>query len=306
MEENLWLAKTLTDMMISDIHTDCKFVIETASGNKAFSGHKLIFSCASEVFETMLFGNYSESLSGEVTLTDVEPEIFEIFREFMYSGSTKLRQLPLDTILKLAVFGDKYHVKSLTEACERQLLLLKGTCNTEQLLLIYQFSHSVNSQELIKKIGKALKNDVKNYQNSTQHPRFHLKLSIHEFKSYIEVVDGVLCEPKRFKLIDSYLRYGNFDACLDHTDIPNVNGNIINELIGMIDFLKFSAEEFHDGPGRSKLLSDAEKYNHLYLIATGKLRRALIKEKKERKERKERKGRCNNKKPFKNSLQIST
>ncbi|XP_051864221.1 uncharacterized protein LOC127566335 [Drosophila albomicans] len=76
-----WLGKALTAILDSERNTDCKFIIN----DKVYLGHKLIFSCASEVFERMCYGNFTEGTTGEIKLTDVEPATFvmsiiEIFR----------------------------------------------------------------------------------------------------------------------------------------------------------------------------------------------------------------------------------
>lgn len=57
-------------------HTDCTFIIEDESGgSQSFPCHKLLFSCASDVFDRMLYGDYIESTSGVVRLNDVQPDI---------------------------------------------------------------------------------------------------------------------------------------------------------------------------------------------------------------------------------------
>ncbi|EDW19674.2 uncharacterized protein LOC6583532 [Drosophila mojavensis] len=296
-----WMLDSLTKILRTNRHADCKFIIEAADGSKVFLCHKLIFSCASEVFDRMLYGNYNESSSGEVKLNDVEPKVFEKFREYVYGyDDERLEVYDFDTLVKLAEFGNKYLVESIKEDCVshcvRRLLFQKEILGTDELLRVFQCAHTLNNSRLIEAISRVLKNHCKKGLNHSAIYQF----STDVFKSYIEVVESRLSEPERFNLIKMYIKYNDLDdpdtaatdtesehdtAAIDtesedeKTDTnglvatPAIEGKgkmnreYISELLGLIDFCKFTAKDFYEGPGKSSLLTLQQKYENLYKIA---------------------------------------
>ncbi|XP_062127625.1 speckle-type POZ protein-like [Drosophila sulfurigaster albostrigata] len=136
-----WLGKSLTAILDSERNTDCKFIID----DNVYLGHKLIFSCASEVFERMCYGNFIEGTTGEIKLTDVEPETFVMFRNFIYSGDSQIHCNDVAQIIKLLEFGHKYLVSSITDACIEKLKNRLDQCNIIELLAIFQCSHELQN-----------------------------------------------------------------------------------------------------------------------------------------------------------------
>uniref|UniRef100_A0ABM1P0S5 Speckle-type POZ protein-like n=1 Tax=Drosophila arizonae TaxID=7263 RepID=A0ABM1P0S5_DROAR len=283
-----WMLDSLTKILRTNCHADCKFIIEAADGSKVFLCHKLIFSCASEVFDRMLYGNYNESSSGEVKLNDVEPEVFEKFREYVYGyNDEKLDSYDFDTLVKLAEFGNKYLVESIKEDCVRHLLYRKEMFDTDELLRLFQCAHTLNYSLLIDHVSRDLKNHAKRVLNHSAIYQF----STDVFKSYIEVVESRLSEPERFNLIEMYIKYNDLyndgpDTAATDTESEDekidtngqvatpaiegkgkMNGEYISELLGLIDFCKFTAKDFYEGPGKSSLLTLPQKYENLYKIA---------------------------------------
>ncbi|XP_023168062.1 kelch-like protein 7 isoform X1 [Drosophila hydei] len=286
---NSWLRDSLSDMLRTNRHADCRFIIETSAGNKVFACHKLILSCASEVFDRMLFGSYNESTSGDVKLNDVEPKVFEKFREYVYSYDVERLQLyDFDTLVKLAEFGNKYLVESIKDDCVRQLLYRKDMFDADELLRLFQCAHTLNSATLIDQISRDLKNHAKRVLNHSAIYQFGTDV----FKFYIEVVEGRLSEAERFNLIEMYIKFHELDAfngepgvtdtetdddkkATNTSQVANtaveaegkVNADYISDLLGLIDFCKFTPKDFYEGPGKSSLLTMQQKYEHLYKIA---------------------------------------
>ncbi|EDW70272.1 BTB/POZ domain-containing protein 2 [Drosophila virilis] len=287
---NSWLRDSLSEILRSHRHTDCKFIIETSTGSKVYPCHKLILSCASEVFDRMLFGSYNESTSGEVKLTDVEPKVFEKFREYVYSYDVeKLQVYDFDTLVKLSEFGNKYLVESIKEDCVRQLLYRKDMYDTDELLRLFQCAHTLNSSPLIEQVSRDLKTHAKRVLNHSAIYQFGTDV----FKLYIQVVEGRLSEAERFNLIEMYIKFHDLDQSntdsittdadtdeetptsgINPTNVSalsegesKISTDFIADLLGLIDFTKFTPKEFYEGPGKSNLLNMQQKYEHLYKIA---------------------------------------
>ncbi|TDG39125.1 hypothetical protein AWZ03_014454 [Drosophila navojoa] len=250
-----WMRDSLTDILRTNRHADCKFIIETTEGSK--------------------------SSSGEVKLNDVEPKVFEKFREYVYGyDDERLEVYDFDTLVKLAEFGNKYLVESIKEDCVRHLLYRKEMFDTEELLRLFQCAHTLDYSLLIDHVSRDLKNHAKRVLNHSAIYQF----STDVFKSYIEVVESRLSEPERFNLIEMYIKYHDLDAPdTAPTDTESddekifiapaiegkakINGEYISELLGLIDFCKFTAKDFYEGPGKSNLLTLQQKYENLYKIA---------------------------------------
>ncbi|KAH8259708.1 hypothetical protein KR026_009405, partial [Drosophila bipectinata] len=298
------LRNSLVEISRSNRHTDCCFIIEPEGGaSKTFPCHRLIFSCASEVFDRMLYGEYNESTSGEVHLNDVEPDVFEKFRDYIYGFEyEKLTHYDFDTLIRLAEFGNKYLVQSIEEDCVRELISRKASYDMGELLRLFQCAHHLNQKPMIETVAWDLKC---NHSGTLNHAGVY-EFNADVFKHYIEVIAGKMPEADRFRLLEMYLKYNGIDdgeyTC---TDLPVVEAHVseadveqvapdlpadsgaplqprpssiilsneeerrkyVSDLVGLIDFDKFSPKEFYEGPGKSNFLSLAQKYEHLYKIA---------------------------------------
>ncbi|KAH8315343.1 hypothetical protein KR074_012034, partial [Drosophila pseudoananassae] len=305
------LRNSLMEISRSNRHTDCCFIIEPENGaTKSFPCHRLIFSCASEVFDRMLYGEYNESTSGEVHLNDVEPDVFEKFREYVYGFEyEKLTHYDFDTLIRLSEFGNKYLVQSIEEDCVRELLTRKASYDMGELLRLFQCAHHLNQKPMIETVAW----DIKcNHSGTLNHAGVY-EFNADVFKHYIEVIAGKMPEPDRFLLLEMYLKYNGIDdgeytctelavveAPVSEGDVEQVapdlpTGSVaplqarpssiiltneeerrkyVSDLVGLIDFEKFTPKEFYEGPGKSNFLSLAQKYEHLYKIA-----RKVVKEK---------------------------
>ncbi|XP_051860334.1 kelch-like protein 41b [Drosophila albomicans] len=294
-----WLGKSLTAILDSDRNTDCKFIID----DNVYLGHKLIFSCASEVFERMCYGNFTEGTTGEIKLTDVEPETFVMFRNFIYSGDSQIKCDDVEQIIKLLEFGHKYLVSSIKDACVDKLKKCSDRCILNELLAIYQCSHILSINSLLLKVSQHIQVQAWNIKNLTN----ILHFQVHPFKSLIRLIN--INESMRFKLIEEYIHVNDLDAIningikdtldvkpeiqsdkevgdlidikkmtldekvanakpeVDSDEATTSNGSIVKEFLDLISFEKFTLEDFYNGPGKSKLLDFQRKYELIYVIA---------------------------------------
>ncbi|KAH8322772.1 hypothetical protein KR059_005429, partial [Drosophila kikkawai] len=308
------LSASLVEIGQSNRHADCCFLIETSFGIRRFACHKLIFSCASEVFDRMLYGDYSEANSGEVRLDDVDPDTFEKFRDYLYGYEyNKLQKYDFETLMQLCEFGNKYLVQSIEEDCVHELLSRKDNYGNAELLQLFQCAHRLNKQNMIEQVGWVLR--CKYTSPLTQSGIYEFNPDV--FKSYLEVIAGRMREADRFCLLEMYLKHNGIDGIDGSTEAavpapaasPGCNSdseewgeevsptqdlqqlqqipaaaaatttsrtiltkeeeknNYITELVGLINFVRFTPMEFHDGPGQSSFLTLAQKYDFMYKIA---------------------------------------
>ncbi|KAH8239401.1 hypothetical protein KR032_003836, partial [Drosophila birchii] len=301
------LSASLVEIGQSNRHSDCSFIIETSFGIRRFRCHKLIFSCASEVFDRMLYGDYSEAASGEVRLDDVDPDIFERFRDYLYGYEYhKLQKYDFETLMQLCEFGNKYLVQSIEEDCVHELLSRKDTYGMTELLQLFQCAHRLNKQHMIEQVGWVLRCNFTS--PLTQSGVYEFNPDV--FKSYLEVIAGKMPEADRFCLLEMYLKHNGIYAIDSPTEtvaaeasLPgdveqsagdltptnaqqqqqlqtsagNSSGSVLSkeeekshfiaDLVGLINFSRFTPLEFHDGPGQSSFLTLAQKYDYMYKIA---------------------------------------
>lgn len=83
--------------------------------DREFKAHKTVLMARSSVFAAMFLHETSEKQTGIVNIPDCDPESFEAFLEFLYSG--KLEKPSLRSALHLYETSDKYDVQELKTFC---------------------------------------------------------------------------------------------------------------------------------------------------------------------------------------------
>ena len=59
---------------------------------------------------TVIATDYLLYVNRKVTLSDVNPELFKLFLEFLYCGTVNMKSLSAEQIADLLVFSDQYEV----------------------------------------------------------------------------------------------------------------------------------------------------------------------------------------------------
>lgn len=97
-------------MFISQRNTDVTFNVK----DKTFSSLKTILEARSPVFAAMFQNDMSEKKTGEINITDCDPDAFEIFLLFLYSGTVDFSKCNVCELYKIT---DKYDVSELKLMC---------------------------------------------------------------------------------------------------------------------------------------------------------------------------------------------
>ena len=91
--------------------TDVQLVV----GERVFPVHKIILAARSPVFNAMFSNAMTESTSGIVNITDVDPDVLEQLLRFMYTGEL---HHSASCSKRLAAVADKYQVETLQNLCQ--------------------------------------------------------------------------------------------------------------------------------------------------------------------------------------------
>ena len=100
--QQLWTAATNQKM------TDIVYQVFDST----FPAHKFILAARCPVFRAMFDANMTESRTGRVQIVDADPEIFEQFLHFLYTG-----QLIKPVSKELGMVAEKYQMDTLVALC---------------------------------------------------------------------------------------------------------------------------------------------------------------------------------------------
>lgn len=96
-------------LLVSYEWSDCCFSVS----GKDFKAHKLILGISSPVFEAMFYGPLSTN--NEVVITDIEPEIFQLLLNYIYTDKVEISSI--EDALELLYASRKYILDHLTNMC---------------------------------------------------------------------------------------------------------------------------------------------------------------------------------------------
>lgn len=110
------LSKNLKDLYTNE---DCWDTVLLVQG-KEFKVHKVILIARSPVFAAMFRHDTVEKQTGKVTINDCDPDSFQLFLEYLYSG--RLEDMSSNSALHLYSTSDKYNVQELKTFCTKYLM----------------------------------------------------------------------------------------------------------------------------------------------------------------------------------------
>ncbi|XP_034356706.2 TD and POZ domain-containing protein 4-like [Arvicanthis niloticus] len=134
------LPDDLGELWESSLFTDCCLLV----GGQEFRAHKAILAARSPVFRAMFEHEMKESLTNQVEIQDLDPQVFMEMMDFIYTGKVPhLHSHSMATGVLAA--ADKYGLEGLKVMCEDELcgnlsvenaahtLILADRHSTEQL-----------------------------------------------------------------------------------------------------------------------------------------------------------------------------
>ncbi|KAL1397298.1 hypothetical protein pipiens_002542 [Culex pipiens pipiens] len=111
-------------------------------GQQTFHAQRAILSVRSAVFAAMFQSRMQESTLNQITIVDIEPEVFEQVLKFIYTDKVEgLAKMARD----LLASADKYALDHLKNMCEDQLI---GTITKETVLQTLALADLYRAQKL--------------------------------------------------------------------------------------------------------------------------------------------------------------
>ena len=126
------LCEDLNEMLLNGVNHDLKLKV----GDKEFRAHRDILRARSQVFKSMLTHDMTEKNSGVIDIPDCDPQAFEQFLSYIYTG--KVDSLKESNMLHLYYIADKYDKKELKGICRdfiKKSLTVNNVCGVIQLAL---------------------------------------------------------------------------------------------------------------------------------------------------------------------------
>ncbi len=133
------LIKQLSNLFSQQENCDVQFTLE---GPQQIGAHANILAARSPVFSAMFQHDMKEAKTGQVTVEDIQPDIFRQLLQYIYSGRI-CQPLTETTAQPLFVAADKYDIEDLRKECVAFLLSCIRVDNAINLL-VWSHLHSVD------------------------------------------------------------------------------------------------------------------------------------------------------------------
>lgn len=123
------LGQDLENLYGSKENCDITIIV----GNTRFEAHKLILSVRSPVLAAAFTHDMIEKKSNEVSITDIDPEIFEKVLRYIYTDQVSDLEVVAAKLLEAA---DKYQLLSLKKLCEEALMRSSNRENIVEIVVL--------------------------------------------------------------------------------------------------------------------------------------------------------------------------
>ncbi|XP_072936735.1 BTB/POZ domain-containing protein 6-A-like [Epargyreus clarus] len=132
------LYDRVNKLLVSYEWSDCSFSV---SGKK-FKAHKLILGISSPVFEAMFYGPLSSS--DDISITDIEPEIFQLLLNYIYTDKVEITSI--DEAYELLYVSRKYLLENLTEIC---ISYIQSNMTVDNIVTILNYPDYMQDNKLL-------------------------------------------------------------------------------------------------------------------------------------------------------------
>lgn len=114
-DSSIQMVEDYTKFFENESLSNVKFVF----GDVEISAHKQILSARNSEFRKMFESDNPENENGRVEITDVEPKIFKLMLQFIYTGNFVSDEF--SDWLKLLTVAEKYSITRLMKTCEHRI-----------------------------------------------------------------------------------------------------------------------------------------------------------------------------------------
>ncbi|CAG5075203.1 Similar to spopla: Speckle-type POZ protein-like A (Danio rerio) [Cotesia congregata] len=209
------LSDDFEDLLAAKKKCDVKIQV----GKVIFDAHKLVLITRSCVFDAMFSHNMEENKKNEITISDVDPEVFKKVLDYIYTDKVD----DLDTFAEeLLEVSDKYQLLALKEICEDSLSKSLSVENSIRILILADRHNAKGLVEFTKNyivVKLASLKDTEEYKALEEsHPALFLALLKEYVDRYIytdEVEDLDIFAERLLEASDKYQLQGLQEICED-------------------------------------------------------------------------------------------
>lgn len=124
-------------LLLTDEWSDCGFSVS----GKDFKAHKLILGISSPVFEAMFYGPLSTD--SIVVITDIEPEIFQLILNYIYTDKVEISSI--EEAFELLYASRKYLLDHLGNMC---IAYIQANISADNVIEILNYPEYLHDKQL--------------------------------------------------------------------------------------------------------------------------------------------------------------
>nr|AEE61716.1 unknown [Dendroctonus ponderosae] len=256
-------------LLETGIWSDCRFIVGSEPNQQVLEGHKLFLAMSSPVFEAMFFGGMAEK--DPIAILDVQPDAFKALLEYIYTD--KINLTSFDQACELCYGAKKYMLPHLLKECTTYLwsdLYPKNACGA------YEFAKLFEEPQLLTKCIRIIRDQTEEVLAETSFEDV-------ELSTILTILDqDVLNVKSELDLFTAVCKYAAKHNQTSGAKVPrlddglggasgersNSNQPTIRTAIKKIRFLTLTPQQFAEGPGKSSLLSEPDKFAILMNICS--------------------------------------
>ncbi|XP_006003052.1 kelch-like protein 30 [Latimeria chalumnae] len=179
-------------------------------GGREFPCHRSVLALCSVYFNAMFTGNFVESISAQVEIKDVDPQMMEMLLDFAYSGKLTINQ---ENVEGLIWTSNRLQFTSVRKVCSRYL---QQQIDPTNCLGIYEFGETHGFMEVIAKARAFL---LENFEAISQNEEF-LQLTKEKLAAYLG--DDKLRVRDLPSLLEAVLRWVGYEEVGRVTCLPEL------------------------------------------------------------------------------------
>ncbi|XP_046997769.1 BTB/POZ domain-containing protein 6-like [Schistocerca americana] len=226
--------------------SDCSFKVGSQTQSQVFRAHKLILAASSPVFEAMCYGPLAEEAC--VKIPDVEPEVFRILLEYIYTDVANISSV--DEAAGVLYAAKKYMLPHLCHTCHNYII---DNLRPSNAMSIFEFANEINEEQLLEPCIKVMcghtKEVLKSVDGHMSSHTLNVLLSQHKLN---------ISETELFETCIQWAEVQCSEKGLERTP-ENMRAILMKAgALSKIRFLSLTVQEFAEGPESSGILTPEE------------------------------------------------
>ncbi|XP_052813558.1 BTB/POZ domain-containing protein 3-like [Mya arenaria] len=236
--------------------TDVKFIFSNEN-NEFCTGHKLILSMRSDVFEAMFFGPLATE-DGVSTISDIEKNTFEMVLRYVYSDEFEVDG---ETVLRCLYAAKKYCIDGMVKLCSD---FLESSIATDNVCSTYEQAQFYDLNGLLEKCKTFMTTNAEDILKDADF--FNLTNG-----SLAELLANENLKPNETVYFDAANRWSENECSKRKLEISAENKQtLLGPALKKIKFGLFTPEEFAENVPETGLLNKDDQSDIYRWILTKK------------------------------------